>query len=291
MNKFCIFLFATTMPVLFGADKKYIISDGTPYVLAEKGLTITPPVGWRVYPDYPGASLLLEPNERNSVYNRTIQVMTFNGPQYIDDVGAEKYSEVITNKFSEASGAVNGYRIRNHLPVDLETGVKGQLFYAEFSIGEFNLMHMHLLISSASRHFIITYTDLAEYFDAELGKDQNLTQAWASIGSVQLDSAPPYRYFSTVVILGIFAVMAFLAIAILRYNHRRAKRLYGDTMNSLENSGDDTLEPRIRTADQFKISNEDSDDDEYDAFASCDDEDNDDDHGKADPYDDLDRVS
>src|SRR5690606_25029214 len=111
-------------------------------------------------------SLLMQaPYVKGMKYQRTIQVAAFNGPKYIDETTAREFEELIVNKFSRASASVEEYRIRNHLNVEMADARPGLLFYSEFILEGVPLMQMHVLVSAEDRHFLMTYTDLAQHFE------------------------------------------------------------------------------------------------------------------------------
>jgi hypothetical protein len=170
------------------------ISDGSPIAVAEKGFTMTPPAGWFVQLDFPGTSLLmLAPEAESQKFQRSIQVMSFNGPVYIDDLGAREFKDVIEKNFANASTQIRDYTVRDPLPVDLESGVSGFLFYSDFKLSGEDVMQMHVLVSSSTRHFVITFTDLKQYFSSSTVDADHLNQAWKTVGSVILESKGPSR--------------------------------------------------------------------------------------------------
>lgn len=174
--------------------KPDFISDGTRIELKDKEFAITPPSGWEVYTNRSNLSLLMQvPYEPNQKYQRTIQVAAFSGPRFIDETTAKEYEDIIVRKFSEASILVTDYRIRNHMTIDLVDGRLGLLFYSEFSIDGVDLMQAHILVSSAARHYLLTYTDLASHFEDDKANDF-LTEAWNSMISVQLAGPSPTRF-------------------------------------------------------------------------------------------------
>src|SRR5690606_29572556 len=73
-------------------NKRVTVRDGD--------FSLQPPVGWEVYVNLPSLSLLMQvPHAPGMKYQRTIQVASFSGPRYIDEVTAKEYEEVIVRKF------------------------------------------------------------------------------------------------------------------------------------------------------------------------------------------------
>src|SRR5690606_21406875 len=133
-------------------------------------------------------------------FQRNIQVLTFRDPLPIDEFTATEFEKRIIQNFAQASATIQGYKVRNYLPVKTDDGHSGFVFFAEFSIDSIRMMQAHLLLSSASRHFLITYTDLATAFE---GTDTSAyDQAWRSMKSVGLDSIAPKRLDPPLRILG-----------------------------------------------------------------------------------------
>ena len=192
---------------------RFEVSKGEPVRVSRKGFEITPPMGWEIYRKFPGASLLLQvPYEEGQKYQRTIQVMTFATPQYMDDYTADNFGKKIIRKFSKASASIRDYRMRNFMFINLTNGNDGILFYTEFKLGELNMMQAHVLTSSATNHYLITFTDLEEHFEGKKST-QYLTEAWESMVSFQSNTAGPKR-FSTPLFIG-FALAFVLLIGIM----------------------------------------------------------------------------
>lgn len=204
-----------------------ILSDGRPITIEDKGITITPPVGWSLRYDFPGTTLLmLAPDGQDKKYQRSIQLMSFPEPYYIDELGAGGFKEVIFKNFSSASAQIRDYVVKDPLPVDLDSGVKGYLYYADFKIGDDELMQMHVLVSSAKRHFVITYTDLKNYFSSSAGDSDHLNEAWATTGSIVLESNGPSRLELPVWLMAIALSSTLFFVLYLKLRDWRVKKTY-----------------------------------------------------------------
>ncbi len=202
-------------------------SSGEAVDIEEKGFSITPPLGWSINLKYPNTTLLLEaPKNKTDKYRRTIQVLSFSDPRYMDDLSAEEFSLYISKNFSKASSLISDYEIRDRVPVELDNGFPGYLFYASFKIDNTELMQMHVLVSSATRHFLITYTDLASFFDTDVSSEEHLNEAWKTVSSIKLDSPGPVRFaFARNVTIFLVAVLLG-GFALIRIRGRRAANLY-----------------------------------------------------------------
>ncbi|MGE0174862.1 MAG: hypothetical protein AB7T49_18870 [Oligoflexales bacterium] len=197
------------------AQPEMFISNGDRVFLEDKGFSIMPPVGWEVHKNIPGISLLFQVPKKGVKYQRTIQVVWGQETYVMDDYTAQDFAKTLIERRSKAYGN-NGYRLRNQLPITLEDGTKAFLYYTEFEYDTFPMMELHILISSATGHFLMTYTDLAKFFE-EQGGNSMLDVAYNSMISAKLDSKPAGRfdflYKAGVVLLAfmlLWTVMRFL---------------------------------------------------------------------------------
>jgi hypothetical protein len=204
---------------------RYLLADGERVVnIAEKGFSITPPSGWTYATNYPGLTLVMQaPEEKDQVYRRTIQVTSLDGEMIITDSNVEEFQEYLVKKYTEASSSISGYSVRNHLPVDLENGLKGHLFYTEFKIDQVDLMQMHVVVSAEDNYFIATYTDLAKYFDVSESPSEHLNEAWTTANTIKLEK-PAQGFLDKMIAWGLYAGIAGIAgIGIFLW--RRQQRL------------------------------------------------------------------
>jgi hypothetical protein len=207
------------------ANPEITISQGERINVTDRGFSIEPPAGWRVYQDYNGAMLYMEPAEKaeDSIYRRNIRIMSFKGPRYIDEMTFQEFGKEIVEKSSKMSNAISDYRLRNQMPIEIDGGHKAGLYYAEFTIDDVPLMQMHILVSSAEHHFLLTFTDLLEHFEQD--NSPYLNEAFVALRSVKLKGEPPQRslYFYW---LGAALGGGFLLFLIIRFvRKRRVKRL------------------------------------------------------------------
>ena len=202
------------------------IANGDRVVVSDRGFSIIPPVGWEVRRDFPGTSLLAQvPADKAQGYQRTIQVMVMEGPRYIDEITAEEYEALITRKFSEASTNIEEFRIRQSTPIELADGRPGLLFYSEFTFDGVAMMQAHVLVSSSSRHYLSTYTDLAANFEGSPASPQ-LTEAWTAMVSLEVDGRTPGR-LDSFLMLGIVTLSTALLIGLfVAWRQWKARKLH-----------------------------------------------------------------
>jgi hypothetical protein len=201
------------------------MASGNPIALRDGELTITLPKGWKIYPNIEGQTLLAQAADADSFkFQRAIQILTFGGPKFLDEVTAGEFKEVIARKFSGASSSIRNYQMNNHLRIELADGRPAILYYAEFEIDNRKYMQAHLLISNLQRHFIISYTDGAEHF-ANDAHTQNLNQAWQAMISTTLVGTTPQRYRAFYQI-GFFIGILLIAAVVFGVYRKVASRNY-----------------------------------------------------------------
>jgi len=219
-----------------------LISDGSRISLRKGDFTIKPPLGWEVYTHHPQLTLLMQvPYKPGMKYQRTIQVASFAGPRYIDEVTAKEYEQLIVRKFSVASASIQNYHVRNHMAIELADGRPGLLFYSEFVLDGVSLMQAHILVSDKHRHYLMTFTDVAEHFENN-DAGQFLTEAWDSMISVELATATPSRFGAAIVIMIGVGVLLLLLLVGWGVSRWRANRSYRDYVDDAGQESDATSE-------------------------------------------------
>jgi hypothetical protein len=226
------------------------VADGSRIEFKDRGFSIVPPKGWTVITSVQGASLLMQPNFVPGMrYQRTLQVATFQNARVIDQDNAEAFGDSLVERYANRSSNLSGYRIRNFIPVNLKDGNSGMLYYAEFKIDGVDLMQSHLVVSSRTRHYIISFTDVAEHFEGESETSKFLSTAWESMISFQVDEKPAMRLspgmkaaMATAVSLIMIGFFAFL-----RYRRDRATKKYDQLAADLEHATGDDADAGVTT--------------------------------------------
>jgi hypothetical protein len=171
-----------------------VISDGSRITVKERGFSIVPPKGWEIITNSGKSSLILQPVfEKSMKYQRTLQVSVFSGAIDTTEMDSEKFGETIVAKYAEAMTGIENYRVRNFVPVNLKDGNSAVLYYTEFTLDGKNLMHGHLVVSSKTKNYLVTFTDLAENFEADDPQKGNLSAAWDTMVSFQVDEYSTFR--------------------------------------------------------------------------------------------------
>jgi hypothetical protein len=237
--------------VVEATPKPYdLMGDGkTRLTLKDGDFSIVPPKGWEVFKELPTLTLLMQvPHEPDMRYQRTVQVASFNGSRFIDEVTAKEFEETIVAKFSKASAGITDYRLRNHMKIEMADGQEALLFYTEFTSEAVPLMQAHILLSSDKRHYLVTFTDLAEHFENE-EQSQFLSEAWESMISAQLGGKAPARVGSLVMVavgVGVLLVAVVLLGALRYWRSGKAYRELADGkgLDDVDLDGDQKDEDR-----------------------------------------------
>lgn len=191
------------------------IADGKTVQVPEKGFSLIPPKLWEYRTDLPNLSLFAQaPKEKGNKYQRTIQVMVRNAPLSIDETTATQVEEELVKVFGQGASGVVNFHVRNHEIVELTNHSKGILYYTGLTLDGIELMQIHVLTSSDSRHYISTFTDLAEHFDK--GSDSPvLMTAWEALSSIEVQGSAPKRFQTPITVFAIIGSFVLLGFAIM----------------------------------------------------------------------------
>jgi hypothetical protein len=214
-----------------------IISDGSEITVDGKGISMTPPVGWTVRRDLPRTTLFLGgPKANEKDYPRNISVMRFPGEQVIHEETAEKFSKFLVSSFPQSSPEIAGYDLRNHQLIQMNDGREGLLFYTDFNVRGVAMMQAHILISSQTAHYLMTYTDVATHFEDPQLSSQFLGEAWSSMVSVKLDSPSPKPEENAKRMMIAGGVLLLIAAVTAGVRRRMASREYDKFSDSNEDA-------------------------------------------------------
>ena len=236
-------------------EYKVVVSEGERIEIDNGQFSIETPTGWNIHLGHPSLSLLMQAQKEEGMkYQRTIQIASFADPKYIDDVTKQYFEELIVRKFSQASASVEDFRIRNSMVIQMDDGRDGLLFYSEFLLEGVPLMQAHILVSSPDRHFLMTFTDLAEHFEGDQATEY-LNTAWASMTSIQLNGPTPVRY-SEIKNVGMGAAgLVFLILGVSIYSRKRAGKKYENFEKgvNVDDDEDELQESELQTINQEMV--------------------------------------
>ena len=162
---------------------------------------------------------------------RNIAVVRFKGSKLINDTTADEFAEKLVKTYPTTSSTIETYTMRNHQSIQMADGREGVLFYTDFMGSGRKMMQAHVLVSSETGHYLVTYTDVAEHFENPADGTQFLADAWTSMTSIELDSPNPVPSKSLeLAILGIISLASIGAGVTLvkKYLAGRQYREYGE---------------------------------------------------------------
>jgi hypothetical protein len=206
------------------------ISDGTQIEFESLGIRITPPAGWEVLENMLGMTLVMqEPYEKDIPggklkFKRNITVVSMHEAAPIDDKEAVKLKERLVEEFGKEAGVSDFQVLGDHKFFNYKAENDGIIYYSTFLMGDIQMSQMHIFVSGQDNRFLITYTDMADEFQANEAAYQ---AAWASMISIDVTGAPPTRYLD-LAIYGGGTFAALLAIFGLIYLRRRSGSRFND---------------------------------------------------------------
>ncbi len=239
--------------------------------LKSRGFSIIPPEGWKLRSAQSQSLVLVEPKYKNAKYRASIQVVANVGGKAMNAISAKQMADHISSKFPGRNSMMTDYRVLNYDAVNLADGRKGYIYYTEFTIRDTKLMQMHLYISSANKHFLVTYTDLPKYFEGDFTSHKMQT-VWNSFQSIQLDSPTPLLFYENNKFLSV--VIGILVLLTLFYFSRKV--IFSSKIKKFsENSSNFDADIEMIEEDSFKTY-KDTDEEEDETKKASDDDEGDD---------------
>ena len=247
---FTIIIFFGVSNSLFASEK--YISNGELVSDEEKGFSIVPPIGWEVLPDYPSLSFMSQIPYEKGVFQRSIQLMVFGGGRYIDETSAKEFGKILTHKYADANPSMKDYSLVNYSIIELAEERPGIIYYTDFVSNNKNMMQAHLLLSSNSKHYLLTYTDEKQIFQ-DTSVDSPWDLAWKSMSSMKIEGETPSRFSSKLVYIISLILIIFLIVLFIIFKRRNDRKLSSledensfdddfDNDNEINGLGDDYLE-------------------------------------------------
>ena len=221
--------------------------DDQRLVLQDRGFSISPPSGWEVITDHPTLSVFMQiPAAPGLRYRRNIQVASYKGPRFIDDMTAKEFETEISRTFASAPANIQNQRIRNHLKINLMDGRPALLFYTEMVVDGVELMQARILASSVDRHYLTIFTDVREHFEDEAASNKFFTEAWRSMVSLEIAGPTPLRFawlHRTGWVFAGLVIFLVLIWVLRRWRARRALLTYSEDLGegSLPENGSSNL--------------------------------------------------
>lgn len=212
-------------------------SDGSPIQLEEIGMTIAPPNGWTVRSFAAGMSLVMHEKEEEQkvidyskpLFKRNITVTTRNEATPIDEKTAETLKAELSKAMEESPLAAD-FQAIEHKFFNYRGENDGLILYSQLTLGTFPMMQMHILVSGSDRQYLMTYTDLADQFQANQDAFQ---AAWSTMTTAEVNGSAPVRYKELAINggigLGLFLLIVTL-FSLKRRSNRKAIEQYADSI-------------------------------------------------------------
>jgi hypothetical protein len=219
---------ASSMQIAEGAQQ----STGERIDIDGKGFSMVVTPGWFIQKNLPRLSLLISAPIKEGEYPRNISVLRTKGSIFINEKTAVAFEEKIVKNFPETSSTIDKFAIRNHQVITMEDGREGLLIYSEFLGSGKSMMQAHILLSSQTDHYLVTYTDIAEHFENPVDGGKHFSDAWASMTSILLNSTNPVAGAEAVdTVVWFFGVLSvFVAVGVVRkYLAGRSYRASADS--------------------------------------------------------------
>lgn len=267
---------AAAAPVLPGTEEQAVmqsfIASGGAVALDKLNATITPPTGWNVQTNTGSFTVVMtEPAQEgpdfvNDKYRRNITLGVFHSASAIDEQRATSLAAELQDNFSKDSSVTN-FKVLEHKFFDYKAKNDGLLVYSSLSIGQWNLMQMHVLVSGTDKQFLMTYTDFADRFTG--AKDAGFDAAWNTMATIQVDGLAPTRqemYMRYAALAG-GALLLVLVVLVLR--RKAGKKDYASEADQMMDEGDGELSHSMMAtlAGKWKLSYDDkssgNDDDSF----------------------------
>ena len=228
--------------VALADPKPTLLADGRVFPLQEFAITLTPPAGWQLLPNYLGKALVMQPvvkvekikDYSKPSFNRNITLAVMQQAIPLDEAEALTLRNKLERDFGQAAG-VTDFQIIEHRFIDYHAKADGLLIYTAFNLNGFAMSQMHIVLSGANNAVLLTYTDLADAFQ----KDESaMTLAWNTMLSTSLVGTAPGRYENF--ILPAAGLLALLGVAggVWLLRRRSALHFYQDEEDNLYSQQD-----------------------------------------------------
>lgn len=220
------------------------VSDGTPYKFDQDRATISPIKGWNVEPKGSGMALVMKevlpeaaPNAPKDysqpLFARNITVMAYNEASPIDEERAAEFKEQFL-KMAQKQGSMPDLQFTSHKFFNFKGENDGLVFFTQHTSNGFTMMQMHILVSGASRQYLLTYNDLANRFSNQESYDQ----AWKAMTSIDVQGVAPVRYVREAKIGGAIAAGFLFLVLPFAFARFMSRRRLNSLVSSLQDEWD-----------------------------------------------------
>ncbi len=209
---------------------KLFTSDGTRFEIEDLGISMTAPAEWEVMTKTASLSVIItepkdpKPSYDKPKYQRNITLATKHNSTPIDEKRSIELIEEMNAKFGK-DPMVSDFEILEKRFFNHRSTNDGLLIYSSLTLGEYQMMQMHILVSGEDNQFLISYTDLAERFvDQEAPVFQ---EAWASMTSLEVTGDTPLRRDMYIRYGAIAGTLTLLLLTLIFIQRKAARHDYG----------------------------------------------------------------
>ena len=184
--------------------------------------------GWvgEYYPDsgvtlkMTGAEHVIKEKNTTYKYRPSFSIRTVHHPSPIDEQRKKQFIEEITHQFTEAVPHKE-FQILNSTDYQTLQPSQAYVVYSSYVSSGLDIIQIHVLLSSATEQFILSYSDLDELFRTDSERAQI---PWQMIGSFEVQGNPSPRY-AGLVLYGSLSILILLIVIIRSLIYRRRQLL------------------------------------------------------------------
>jgi hypothetical protein len=206
-------------------------------------LTYTLPEGWKAAPESWGVRFVA-PDQGEDSFKPEVTLRVRKGSQSIDDTSGKEFSEVIKKQL--AAGGWTNINLQSPRVFEFRPDFKGLLYYANIEANGNPLVQSIAVISSKSEHYVFTFTDVPEYFEA--GKDKAFQESFALVKSFNHADGWSSSKVSDVLPYGLVSIfLVTCLVAFLKFRAHFARRDYERLAQQVpdDSSMDDAVETPV----------------------------------------------
>lgn len=213
------------------------------------GLEVAVPSNWKTLKEENGKLVAID-EVLTDGYKRNLIVMSFEGETYIDEISAKRFQGLVNTQYKKGLKSVTDYLTQEPEFVTLENGNEAILMYSSFSLNGQDLMHIHLVVSSMKRHFLVTYTDLHSHLSGE--NSESFQLAWNILSNISVPfEKGGFRYQTTYFAVGgVVLVFLFLILFSMIRRGLEKKKLANFNVDS------DDIESDLANDNQWVVEDE-----------------------------------
>ncbi len=208
------------------------ISNGSVIDLGE-GLSIAPIAGWKIERKSTGMSLVMkevlppqtgEIDYSKPVFARNLTLLTMHQARPIDEAAVAELKGEVSKMYSKGLSS-SDLTFTDHKFFDYKGKGDGLILFSQFTLNNYQMMQMQVVVSGDSKSYLMTYTDLASNF----ANPASYEAAWKSMISIQVSGVAPKRYHKEMMMGGMFAAALFAIIfpfVLVRWSNARRLRKF-----------------------------------------------------------------